>query len=67
MAPDHREQAVRRLEHDQMVVTTTCRAAGPGLGHADVRTTLAIYAQATSAADRAAADALGSAFQYLNP
>ena len=32
------------------------------LGHSDPRTTLALYAQATSAGDRAAADALDARF-----
>jgi hypothetical protein len=32
------------------------------MGHSDVRLTLAVYAQATDAADRSAADALGERF-----
>jgi Site-specific recombinase XerD len=38
------------------------KTAQTRLGHSDARTTLQVYAQATSAGDRAAADAQGSRF-----
>ena len=38
------------------------KTAQARLGHADPRQTLGIYAQATNAADRDAADLMGSAF-----
>lgn len=38
------------------------KTAQTRLGHSDPRLTLAVYAQATNAADRAAADRLGALF-----
>ncbi len=38
------------------------KTAGTRLGHSDPRLTLAVYAQATSDADRAAADSVGDRF-----
>lgn len=38
------------------------KTAQTRMGHFDVRLTLAVYAQATDAADRFAADALGARF-----
>jgi hypothetical protein len=38
------------------------KTAQSRLGHSDPRLTLAVYAQATTEADRAAADALGRRF-----
>ncbi len=54
---------LRRTATTQLVLANVdMKTAGTRLGHSDPRLTLAVYAQATSEADRAAADTVGSRF-----
>jgi integrase len=54
---------LRRTAGTQLVLSNVdLKTIGTRLGHSDPRLTLAIYAQATSEADRAAADAIGERF-----
>jgi len=54
----HDSWHTKGLVHESVDLKT----AQTRLGHTDPRLTLAIYAQATTEADRAAADALGEGF-----
>ena len=54
---------LRRTATTQLVLANVdLKTAGTRLGHSDPRLTLAVYAQATSEADRAAADSVGERF-----
>ncbi|MGP0109407.1 MAG: tyrosine-type recombinase/integrase [Acidimicrobiales bacterium] len=54
---------LRRTATTQLVLgNVDLKTAGTRLGHSDPRLTLAVYAQATSEADRAAADTVGDRF-----
>jgi integrase len=54
---------LRRTATTQLVLANVdMKTTGTRLGHSDPRLTLAVYAQATSEADRAAADSVGSRF-----
>ena len=54
---------LRRTAATQLVLANVdMKTAGTRLGHSDPRLTLAVYAQATSEADRAAADIVGGRF-----
>jgi integrase len=54
---------LRRANATRLVATgVDVKTAQARLGHSDPRVTLAVYAEATSDADRAAADQMGSAF-----
>jgi integrase len=54
---------LRRTASTQLVLgNVDLKTAGTRLGHSDPRLTLAVYAQATTEADRAAADTVGSRF-----
>ena len=54
---------LRRTATTQLVLAhVDLKTAGTRLGHSDPRLTLAVYAQATSEADRAAADIVASRF-----
>jgi integrase len=54
---------LRRTATTQLVLgNVDLKTAGTRLGHSDPRLTLAVYAQATSGADRAAADTVGDRF-----
>lgn len=54
---------LRRKASTQLVLRNVdLKTAGTRLGHSDPRLTLAVYAQATSEADRAAADTVGQRF-----
>jgi len=54
---------LRRTASTQLVLgNVDLKTAGTRLGHSDPRLTLAVYAQATTEADRAAADTVGERF-----
>jgi integrase len=57
---------LRRANATSLVLANVdLKTAQTRLGHSDPRLTLAVYAQATSEADKAAADALGARFSTL--